>query len=171
MKSTQKKAEANAVGKSTTKHIKDWSVDEVADYLARLSLADAAVGVRTNCVDGKTLLDLTDKDLKEELGLTTLQVKRLRLEIKSMAGISGEATGTTPQADTPSAAQSTATVVRPKRWGDGIEAPAAGTRHFVPPGFEVTRDVDESIAMFGHTPAHAELLAQTETSKAPRRRK
>jgi hypothetical protein len=166
VKSTQKKAEANAVGKSTTKHIKDWSVDEVADYLARLSLADAAVGVRTNCVDGKTLLDLTDKDLKEELGLTTLQVKRLRLEIKSMAGISGEATGTTPQADTPSAAQSAAAVVRPKRWGDGIEAPAAGTRHFVPPGFEVKRDVEQSIAMFGHSSAHVAVIMEAGRSKA-----
>jgi hypothetical protein len=26
---------------------------------------------------------------------------------------------------------------RAKRWGDGLEAPAAGTRHFVPPGFAV----------------------------------
>jgi len=55
---------------------------------------------------------------------------------------------------------------RAKRWGDGLEAPAAGTRHFVPPGFEVTRDVAQSIQMFGHTPAHVADIVEAGRSKA-----
>jgi len=152
--------------KQAAKHIKDWSVDEAADFLTRLSFTDAAVGVRTNGVDGKTLLQLTDTDLKDELGLKSLQVKRLRLEIEEMVGGSGGATGATPQAVVPAAAQVPAAGARPKRWGDGLEAPAAGTRHFVPPGFEVSRDVAQSIAMFGHTPAHVADIVEAGRSKA-----
>ena len=64
------------------------------------------------------------------------------------------------------AAQEPAAGVRPRRWGDGIEAPAAGTRHFVPPGFEVTRDVAQSIAMFGHSPAHVADIVEAGRRKA-----
>ncbi len=45
-------------------------------------------------------------------------------------------------------------VTRVKRWGDGLEAPAAGSRHFYPPGFMVTRDVPEAIEAFGHSQNH-----------------
>ena len=37
-------------------------------------------------------------------------------------------------------------VARVKRWGDGLEAPAAGSRHFVPQGFELKLDVPEQKA-------------------------
>ena len=66
----------------------------------------------------------------------------------------------------PAAAQAPTAGVRPRRWGDGIEAPAAGTRHFVPPGFEVTRDVAQSIAMFGHSPAHVAEIVEAGRRKA-----
>ena len=66
----------------------------------------------------------------------------------------------------PAAAQAPTAGVRPRRWGDGIEAPAAGTRHFVPPGFEVTRDVAQSIAMFGHSPAHVADIVEAGRRKA-----
>jgi len=39
-------------------------------------------------------------------------------------------------------------VPRLKRWGDGLDAPGAGTRHFVPQGHEVTLEVDETISRF-----------------------
>ena len=42
-------------------------------------------------------------------------------------------------------------LARVKRWGDGLEAPAAGLRNFVPQGFEVTLDVSDAIARFGHS--------------------
>ena len=43
-------------------------------------------------------------------------------------------------------------VTRDKRWGDGLEAPAAGSRHFYPSSFIVTRDVPEVMEAFGHSP-------------------
>ena len=86
------------------------------------------------------------------LGFKPLQVKRLRLEIEGRPSLRQQ--------------QSPAADARPKRWGEGLEAPAAGTRHFVPPGFEVTRDVGESIALFGHSPAHVASIVETGPSKA-----
>ena len=39
-----------------------------------------------NCVDGAMLLELGDADLMKELGMTKLQVKRLRRELKALHG-------------------------------------------------------------------------------------
>ena len=61
-----------------------WTVDETVAFFQRLSFADAAIVVLQNGVDGKTMLDLTDDDLKKELGLQNLQVKRVRKEIEAM---------------------------------------------------------------------------------------
>jgi hypothetical protein len=59
-----------------------------------------------------------------------------------------------------------------KRWGDGLEAPSAGSRHFVSQGFMVTLDVPEAIARFGHSASHIEQImaagrAKASTSQAP----
>jgi len=105
--------------------------------------------------------DLMEEDYADQL------TKALQLPpIKSTKLIKAIKSLKSSQADTPSAAQSAAAVVRPKRWGDGIEAPAAGTRHFVPPGFEVKRDVEQSIAMFGHSSAHVAVIMEAGRSKA-----
>ena len=61
-----------------------WTVDETVAFFQRLSFADAAIVVLQNGVDGKTMLDLSDDDLKKELGLQNLQVKRVRKEIEAM---------------------------------------------------------------------------------------
>jgi hypothetical protein len=58
-------------------HIKDWSVDEVTDYLARLLFADAA----WNTHKWGRHQAPSRSHLKDELGFKPLQVKRLRLEI------------------------------------------------------------------------------------------
>ena len=63
-------------------------------------------------------------------------------------------------------------VARVKRWGDGLEAPAAGSRNFVPQGFEVTLDVSDAIARFGHSASHVGQImdagrAKASTSPAP----
>jgi hypothetical protein len=63
-------------------------------------------------------------------------------------------------------------VARVKRWGDGLEAPAAGSRNFVPQGFEVTLDVSDAVARFGHSASHvAQIMgagrAKASTSPAP----
>ena len=53
-----------------------------------------------------------------------------------------------------------------KRWGDGLEAPAAGSRNFLPQGFEVTLDVSESIACFGHSASHVLQIMDAGNAKA-----
>jgi hypothetical protein len=55
---------------------------------------------------------------------------------------------------------------RVKRWGDGLEAPAAGSRNFVPQGFEVTLDVPEAIACFGHSASHVTQIMDAGRAKA-----
>jgi hypothetical protein len=61
---------------------------------------------------------------------------------------------------------------RVKRWGDGLESPAAGSRHFYPPGFTVTRDVPEAIEAFGLSSDHISQImdagrAMATTASAP----
>lgn len=63
-------------------------------------------------------------------------------------------------------------VTRVKRWGDGLEALAAGSRNFVPQGFEVTLDVSDAFARFGHSASHVAHImnagrAKASTSPAP----
>ena len=53
-----------------------------------------------------------------------------------------------------------------KRWGDGIEAPAAGSRNFYPQGFEVTLEVPEAISCFGHSASHVEQIMDAGNAKA-----
>ena len=55
---------------------------------------------------------------------------------------------------------------RVKRWGDGLDAPAAGSRHFVPQGFEVTLEVSEAIARFGHSASHVAQIMDAGRAKA-----
>jgi hypothetical protein len=57
-------------------------------------------------------------------------------------------------------------VGRVKRWGEGLEAPAAGSRNFLPQGFEVTLDVSEAIARFGHSASHVAQIMEAGRVKA-----
>jgi hypothetical protein len=70
----------NSAGDSPT----SWSVEQLAVFLEGLSFVNAASVVRKNCVDGKTLLCLKEDELKDELGLSKLQVKRLLTDINVM---------------------------------------------------------------------------------------
>ena len=57
-------------------------------------------------------------------------------------------------------------VARVKRWADGLDAPAAGSRNFVPQGFEVTLDVPQAIARFGHSASHVAQIMAAGQAKA-----
>ena len=67
-----------------------WSVEQVAVFMKKISFVEAAVIAQDNQVDGKTFLDLTDTDLKTDLGLRPLQIKRLRKEIETLEAGSPE---------------------------------------------------------------------------------
>lgn len=55
---------------------------------------------------------------------------------------------------------------RVKRWGEGLDAPAAGVRNFLAQGFEVTLDVAEAIAAFGHNSDHVSKIMDAGRFKA-----
>lgn len=58
-----------------------WSVDDVVSYLEGLSLAHVAPKFRDNGVDGAFLLELSEEDLAKELGLTTLQARKVKARL------------------------------------------------------------------------------------------
>jgi len=55
---------------------------------------------------------------------------------------------------------------RAKRWGDGLDSPVAGSRHFFPQGFVGTLDVAGAIASFGHCAAHVARIMDAGRIKA-----
>ena len=81
-------------------------------------------------------------------------------EAQLAAAIAASLEVSDPVAPTP------APVTRAKRWGDGLEAPAAGSRNFVPQGFEVTLDVSEAISRFGHNASHVAQIINAGRAKA-----
>jgi hypothetical protein len=65
--------------------VASWSVSEVQSFLERLSLPNLKHIFAKNGVDGKDLLGLSKQDLKEELGCTELQARKI---IEAVAAIS-----------------------------------------------------------------------------------
>ena len=65
------------------KPLAEWTMAEVARFARDLGFTDAVcTAIEANLVNGEMLRSqLTDDDLKDELGLTPLQIKRLRLEL------------------------------------------------------------------------------------------
>lgn len=57
---------------------KDWTVDEVCQFLDSLSLGHTAPAFKDNGVDGDDLLNLTDTEMQQDLNLTPLQIKKIR---------------------------------------------------------------------------------------------
>ena len=61
---------------------------EVVRFARGLGLADAVcTSFEENIVNGEMLGGLTDEDLKEELGLKPLQIRRVRLELAKLAAL------------------------------------------------------------------------------------
>ena len=60
-----------------------WNVQQVAAFFQSLSWAGPAAIALENHIDGEILLELSDADLHNDLGLTNLQIKKLRKDIKA----------------------------------------------------------------------------------------
>ena len=71
-----------------------------------------------------------------------------------------------PVPSMPAAPAGIARQARPKRWGDGLEAPAAGARIFVKQGFVVAHDVQGAIARCGLSSAHVAEIMKSGRLKA-----
>jgi len=61
---------------------KSYDVDEVCLFLNAIGLSSKADAFRDNAVDGDMLVSLTDEDLKGELGLSTLQARKVQQKLE-----------------------------------------------------------------------------------------
>ena len=55
----------------------DLTVDQVSGFLAEINLGHCEANFRTNGVDGLFLAELSQAELVAELGLTSLQARKL----------------------------------------------------------------------------------------------
>jgi len=113
-------------------------VGTVIGPCARDDLADKADRVRVDFGAGKGLVNILAKT-----------------QIKPAQGVAPKPAEAPPS-----------TPPRAKRWGEGLEAPAAGSRNFTPHGFQVTLEVPEAIAKFGHSPDHVARVTEAGRAKA-----
>ena len=61
-----------------TKPINEWSVEEVGQWLVAIGLGGKVDVFATNAVSGDMLVELEEEDLKGDLTLTSLQIKKLK---------------------------------------------------------------------------------------------
>ena len=64
-----------------TKRPAQWSVDDVVAFIDLCELSHLQEKIRENGVDGELLLALSDAEMVDELGLTRLQVRKIRLRL------------------------------------------------------------------------------------------
>ena len=77
----QQTSGAPPVSSRGSKRPRSWTVDDVVEFLGSCDLGHIADTIRVNGVDGELLVSLTDSEMMEELGLTKLQVKKIRLRL------------------------------------------------------------------------------------------
>ena len=65
-------------GAETRRDPSSWSVQDVVQYLGTLELEHVAEQFVSNGVEGQMLLDLSQDDLQQELGLTKLQARKVK---------------------------------------------------------------------------------------------
>ena len=133
------------------------SIEAIARELGQLGVSEES-----------ELVYLEDEDFKK---LPLKPVSRGR--IKELASKLRESPAAVVQAVHPEqhdsaalANQAPAALPRPKRWGDGLEAPAAGKRNFLPQGFVVAHDVRGAIERCGHSSAHVAGIMEAGRTKA-----
>ena len=61
-----------------------WTVDEVYDMVKSCGEKFKADSFRDEGIDGEVLLEMTDEEFQDDIGLTKLQTKRLRKEISKI---------------------------------------------------------------------------------------
>ena len=67
------------------KRVADWDEAEVSAFARELKLSEqVCTSLEENLVNGEMLLAVSDEDVIKEIGMTVLQVKRLRLEVNKL---------------------------------------------------------------------------------------
>lgn len=64
------------------KAIQEFTVEEVCMWLVAIGLGSKQDPFKDNAVDGKLLVELSDDDMKNDLSLSNLQVKKVRTSIE-----------------------------------------------------------------------------------------
>lgn len=79
----QKRGSARATGETpdAKRNCKQWEIDDVCQYLARLGLGHVEAKFRENAIDGEMLAELNEADMQSELGLTLLQARKVRARL------------------------------------------------------------------------------------------
>ena len=67
--------------------LKQWSTDDVITWLCAIGLGDKADAFKENAVDGNLLSSLSKEDLTGDLGLSSLQAKKVLLEMDFINGL------------------------------------------------------------------------------------
>jgi hypothetical protein len=189
-KAADEKAAAAAANKAAAEKAAGAAAAEAAEELRRRATAlgflqmltslnvaeDATLKTAVVWCDKKGATSVSDivecglvDDFVRHLGLKPIPDKRLRTMLQAPtapkalqeAGDAQLAAGIAASLNV-----SEHPVARVKRWGDGLDAPAAGARNFVPQGFEVTLDVPEAIAQFGHSASHIAQIMDAGRAKA-----
>eukprot|EP00184_Porphyridium_aerugineum_P008446 CAMPEP_0184691662 /NCGR_PEP_ID=MMETSP0313-20130426/441_1 /TAXON_ID=2792 /ORGANISM="Porphyridium aerugineum, Strain SAG 1380-2" /LENGTH=544 /DNA_ID=CAMNT_0027149417 /DNA_START=248 /DNA_END=1882 /DNA_ORIENTATION=- len=78
--------------------VNSWSVDDVCDFLKKLEFSENVVkSFKDNAIGGKDLLALTEDEMKNDLSLSNLQVKKLKRELEAaQSNTQGVAAGSAP---------------------------------------------------------------------------
>merc|ERR1711977_256113 len=70
---------------SKTKSIEDWTIEEVADWIAEIGFQQIRNIFVENYISGSELVELTNEELKEDLGVQALGARKAILrEIKKL---------------------------------------------------------------------------------------
>ncbi len=88
--------------------VKSWSIEKVESFLNGLELSSIVPAFKANAVDGQDLIQLTDEDMATDLGMTPLQIAKVKKGLQKLSQDStsavitgGVATGVVMEADTP----------------------------------------------------------------------
>jgi hypothetical protein len=75
------------------KSFTEYNVSEVVVWINAIGMTDRAADFEENAVDGKLLVELTDEDLRSDLGFSGLQAKKFRQKLAFALELTAGGTG------------------------------------------------------------------------------
>jgi SAM domain (Sterile alpha motif) len=62
--------------------VASWSIEQVGIWLSALELSNLVPAFKANAVDGRDLLQITDEEMSEQLGMTPIQISKVKRELQ-----------------------------------------------------------------------------------------
>jgi hypothetical protein len=91
--------------------VSEWSIEQVGIWLSALGLTTLAPAFQANAVDGRDLIHLTEEDMVEHLGMTPIQIAKVKRELQKALDRASAMAGTVAPAVVVAPAPPPATVV------------------------------------------------------------